>query len=354
LKSIAINGRFLSQPITGVQRYAHELLRELDKLLALRPVGMARNAGDLPSYESLIVKRVGRLTGQLWEQFELPFYCRGKLLFTPCGGAPLLHNAHVVTIPDAAEFATPHAYSRAYRTWYKGMKTGMGRRAGRVITVSEFSRSEIVRWCRVDPARIAVTPEGSDHLKRVQPDRSILDRLHLEPHSYVLAVSSRNPNKNFRGLTRALQFLSDLPVSFVIAGALNSQVFSDSEAIPSSVIEVGHVSDEQLRALYEDAGCFVFPSFYEGFGLPPLEAMASGCPVIAAAIPALRETCADAALYCDPADPSDIARQIGSVMNDLELRQTLIDRGYARAGELRWAHTALETWKILESAALDS
>jgi hypothetical protein len=148
---IVINGRFLSQAVTGVQRYAHELLREIDLILADRlsnsgsvEVLVPPNLRTYPTYKSLALRKVGRLTGQLWEQLELPFHCRGKLLFTPCGGAPLLHHAHVVTIPDAAVFATPHAYSRRYGAWYRWLHTRMARNALRVITVSEFSRSELV------------------------------------------------------------------------------------------------------------------------------------------------------------------------------------------------------------------
>jgi glycosyltransferase involved in cell wall biosynthesis len=362
LKRIAINGRFLSQSVTGVQRYARELLRELDCLLvASLPKGadpvevlVPKNAGAYPSYKSLLIKEVGTFTGQAWEQIELPIHCRGKLLFTPCGGAPVLHDCHVVTIPDAAVFATPEAYSPAYRTWYRWLHTRMGRAARRVITVSEFSKSELVRLCGIAPSRVSITHLGCDHLTRLQPDCSILDELRLESFSYVLAVSSRNPNKNFQGLVRAMNLLGNLPVSFVIAGSMNAQVFSRSEPIPPSVIQVGNISDEQLRALYEHAGCFVFPSRYEGFGLPPLEAMASGCPVIVGEIGALRETCGNAALFCNPAEPLNIADQIAVLMKDGNLRRTLIERGNARSQDFRWAKTALETWKILELVAADS
>jgi len=358
MKRIAINGRFLSQPVTGVQRYAHELLRELDRLLTSLPAGTApvevlvpRNAREYPSYKSLIVKEVGRLTGQAWEQLELPLHCCGELLFTPCGGAPLLHAFNAVTIHDAAVFATPKAYSKFYGMWYRMVHTRLSRTACRVITVSEFSKSELVRWCGIAPSRVSVTHLGCDHVATLQPDWTILDRHGLRNSSYVLAVSSLNPNKNFRGVVRAMNLLGDRAAPFVIAGNINSQVFGENETLPASVIQLGYVSDAQLRALYEGAGCFVFPSFYEGFGIPPLEAMACGCPVIAGDIGALRETCGDAALFCDPANPSSIAYSIASVMADSELRQNLIERGRLHALGFRWSKTAAKTWEILQKVA---
>jgi glycosyltransferase involved in cell wall biosynthesis len=330
----------------------------LDCILASLPAGAAdvevlapKNALTLPSYKSLIVRNIGMLTGQLWEQIELPLRCRGKLLFTPCGGAPLLHDCHVVTIPDAAVFATPEAYSRPYRTWYRWLNTRMGRAARKVITVSEFSKSELVRWCGIEPSKILVTHEGSDHLARLKPDRSIQNMHGLRNYTYVLAVSSRNPNKNFQGIIRAINFPGSISFPIVIAGSINTKVFSGSEAIPGSVFQVGNVSDPQLRALYEDAGCFVFPSFYEGFGLPPLEAMACGCPVICADISVLRETCGDAAVFCNPADPTSIGQRITAMMNNVDLRQTLIERGRLNAQGFHWAETARKTWEILQEVA---
>lgn len=361
MKQIAINGRFLSQAVTGVQRYSHELLRELDSQLASLPANagpvevlVPRNVGMYPPYKSLLIRKVGRLTGQAWEQIELPLHCRGKLLFTPCGGAPVLHNCNVVTIHDAAVFATPTAYSRAYIRWYRWLFSRLGRTAQRIVTVSEFSKSELVRYCRIDPSRISVTREGCDHVAALRPDYSILHKHGLKKFSYVLAVSSHNPNKNFQGLVHAMDFLRNQPLSFVIAGDMNSQVFGESEDLPSSVLQVGRVSDAQLRALYEEAGCFVYPSFYEGFGLPPLEAMASGCPVIVGDIGALRETCGDAASFCDPANPSSIGECIASVMTDSEVRQKLTEQGYLRTQSFLWAKTAEDTWKLLWELAADS
>jgi len=360
LKRIAINGRFLSQPVTGVQRYARELLLNFDSLLssvaASSPaieVLVPNNAQRVPPFRNLKIRSIGRLTGHSWEQFELPWYCKGKLLFTPSGGAPLFHDCQVATIPDAAVFATPEAYSVPYRAWYRWLHTRMGKSARRIMTVSEFSKSELVRYCGLPPSKIVVTPLGCDHFTHFEPDPSILARHGLKKGAYVLAVSSHNPNKNFSGFAKALTHFGERPPPFVICGDMNGKVFGASGAIPSGVVQVGRVSDAELCALYEGARCFVFPSFYEGFGLPPLEAMNRGCPVICSGIPALRETCGDAALYCDPADPTSIALRIEAVLNDEALRQQLISAGRKRSQGFLWERTAAVTWSILQEAAAE-
>ncbi len=348
--------------MTGVQRYAFELLRELDKILVSASPGFGRievlvprNIRLRPNYDVLFLREVGRFTGHAWEQIELPRYCQRKILFTPCGGAPVLHDLNVVTVPDAAVFATPKAYSLVYRTWYRLLLSRFESSANRIITVSDFSKSELNRLCQIPLSKIAVTRLASDHMFDMRCDANILKKHGLEKVPYVLAVSSHNPNKNFQGIIQAISMLRDPGIRLAIAGDMNTEVFGKARAMPASVIQLGRVTDEELRALYESAGCFVFPSFYEGFGLPPLEAMASNCVVIASNIRALHETCGDAALYCDPKDPRSIANCIDRVFeSNEETRFGWKARGRARASEFSWGRTAMDTWKLLQEVAAGS
>jgi glycosyltransferase involved in cell wall biosynthesis len=357
-KHIVINGRFLSQSVTGVQRYAVELLKSLDLLLstgALESIPVTvfipPNAHTVPSYSFLRVRRVGHLTGQLWEQLELPLFARGSLLFTPCGGAPILHDCHVVTIPDAAVFATPTAYSLLYRTWYRWLHSRLCKKAQHILTVSQFSKSELIRWCAVDPSRVSVTYLGCNHAISLERDNSILKKYDLDGCPYIFAVSSRNPNKNFGGIVEAISLLDMQNIKVVIAGGVNSRVFETSYSLPSHVQEVGYITDAELRSLYQHAKCFLFPSFYEGFGLPSLEAMVNGCPVIAAKTASLSEICGEAALYCDPSSPENIATQIRTVLRDEKIRNKLILDGIRQAGKFLWEGTARQTWEVLQAAA---
>jgi glycosyltransferase involved in cell wall biosynthesis len=316
-RSIAVNGRFLSQPITGVQRYAHELLSALDRLLSAGevefvPVTVFTTHGTkaLPQWSALNVRPIGRFSGQLWEQIDLAFHARGQLLFTPCGGAPIAQRDHVLTIHDAGTFSTPGSYTRLYRTYYNFLETILARSARHLVTISQFSRHELSRHLRVSEEKISVAPSAAEHVLRFGEDPSVLSRHGLRSGGYVLSVASGNPNKNLRGLIDAARFFESAGLCLAIAGGTNSAIFSDGAPPGRTVKKLGFVNDSELRTLYENAACFVLPSFYEGFGMPPLEALTLGCPVVVSRAASLPEVFGSAATYCDPYSSEDIARQV--------------------------------------------
>ena len=346
MTTLCINGKFLAQPITGTQRYARELLREIDTLLledrykeldieVLAPQSVL----SIPDYKNIRVRHVGRTSGTLWEQLELPFYCGNNVLFTPSGGAPLMHSRNTITIHDGAVFAAPDGYSSAYRLWYQMLYQKMAQRAIHIFTVSHFSKSEIVKWCFARQDAITVTYPGSNHFTKLQADSSTLDRFGIQG-KYVLAVSSHNPNKNFARTVRALSSLSESGVEVVIVGGSDSRVYGRGVDPPKGARLLGYVSDTELKALYEGAECFVFASLYEGFGLPPLEAMSCGCPVVVSRVASLPEIFKAAATFCDPFDEQDIAASVlRSIMSPPAPPQKLKEA----AGMYTWEKCARET-----------
>ncbi len=355
MRPIFINGRFLSQPVTGAQRYGHELLDTLDSYLAdsdsppsqvkvLVPSGVE----VLPAYRCLSVRRVGKFSGQVWEQLELPFHARSGLLFTPCGGAPIVHRRNVITIHDAAVIASPQGYSRAFRTWYQLLNWTLCHSALHVFTVSHFSKAELVKWYRANPKKTTVTYLGSEHALRPAPEIAVLGRNLLQRYRYVLLVASRNHNKNIAGLLRAVPYITDPKLQIAIAGHSDARVFGEIKIRDKRVHDLGYVNDSELRSLYENAACFVFPSFYEGFGLPPLEALALGCPTVVAETTSLQEIFAGVALMCDPNDPADIADKIMMSLNATE-EQRAGNREFA--AKFRWDACARTTWEALSRLA---
>jgi glycosyltransferase involved in cell wall biosynthesis len=217
----------------------------------------------------------------------------------------------------------------------------IGRCSQRVITISEFSRRELQGYAGIPADHSLVVPGSGEHILRTPADGSVLHRLALGSRPYVLAVSSRSKHKNLSGIGAAVQLLAGEQFDVVLAGGGNSRVFSGSGAAGVEQLRTaGYVTDAELRTLYQHAGCLVYPSLYEGFGLPPLEAMACGCPVIASRVASLPEVCGDAALYCDPEDPADIARAIRGVLHDDALRQDLRRRGLERSARFRWSRSA--------------
>ena len=351
LQSIVVNGRFLTQSMTGVQRYSFELLRALDRLLRdgdIPPVPVTvlvpSGATRLPAYEYLQVQHAGHLQGQLWEQIELPRACCNRLLFTPCGGAPVTHRDHVITIHDAGPFRTPQAYTVPYRMYYKTLQRRLVSIATRILTVSEFSRRHLMEALNVPDAKITRTYESGEHVLNFRSDSSVLARHGLTQGKYVLAVSSANPNKNLARLIEAGAVLRQLSIPVAIAGGTDGRIFGRCECASGSVKKLGVVSDAELRALYEGAGCFVFPSLYEGFGLPPMEALSLGCPVVVSRSSALPEVFGEAALYCDPYSPADIAAQIQRAMCQSKEERK---RGQTYAKQFTWERCARETWDVL-------
>jgi glycosyltransferase involved in cell wall biosynthesis len=350
--TIYINGRFLSHPVTGVQRYGRELLRNFDVMAGMPDhsrnlqieVLVPADVTQIPGYKHLQVRKAGFLSGHLWEQLELPFYCRGKLLFTPGAAAPLLHRWNALTIHDAAIFSAPEAYSRYYRMWYRMLGRVLGRTAMQIFTVSEFSRHEIMKWMGASSENIAVTYLGSEHIRSVQADISIIEKHGLKSGKFILAVGTGNPNKNIHGVLRAVELLKRPDIPLVITGGGNRKVFGTEASMPPAAIQVGYVSDVQLRALYENSACFVFPSFYEGFGLPPLEAITCGCPIVVSSKASLPEIFSGLALFADAEDPSDIAGKIQCILDGWTPgREYLMEC----ASKYSWRKCAEQTWAAL-------
>ena len=353
---IAINGRFLTRPATGVDRFAYELLRAwlprangMHDIRALVPAkSEPRNAHGLRVETS----KVGTLTGHAWEQLELSRYCGDDLLLNLCNTGPVARQRQLVVLHDAGFIRQPQTYSFAFRRAYRWLFSGLMHRARTVATVSKFSAEELLTLVGGRARGIELIHGAGEHVLRVMSDTSILERLGLETRRYVLAVGSRTPNKNLSGVLKASELLTDLGYKFVAAGGSNSRVFNGVTLNDDSLVLPGYVTDGELRALYENAACFVFPSFYEGFGLPPLEAMHCGCPVVVSSRASLPEVCGQAAMYCDPNDPRDIAAQLRAVLTTESLRNDLREAGFARARAFSWSRSAAQLEHLLGAGPL--
>jgi glycosyltransferase involved in cell wall biosynthesis len=346
-----VNGRFMTRRATGVDRFAVELLRAWTQpgsgarhVRAFTPTKAALVVRDLP----VDVVAAGRLGGHSWEQFELPNLCGGGCLVSLCGTGPAIYKRQLAVLHDANVMANPWVFSFAFRNWYRMLFKSLMRRAAVVATVSRFSASELTKYFGVRAAGLEVIYESGEHVLRTPASPGIIGRLGLTNCRFVLAVGSRSPNKNFAGVVQAAAKLADLGIKVVFAGGSNSRVFAGNELTGENLVLAGYVSDEELRALYERADCFLYPSFYEGFGLPPLEAMHCGCPVIVSNGSSLPEICGEAAVYCEPGDPADIAKQVRRVLTSESLRRELKEAGLARAATFTWQRSADTFQEILE------
>lgn len=342
--SFIYNGRFATQKTTGVQRVARELIAALGHLPGNGGVTVVvPPQPELQSVDGTHLVKIGFGKGVFWEQLVLPVFAGRHRIVNLSNSASIFRLNQVIYMHDAAVFDVPAHFSRRFRAWYRFMFWILARTSSCVVTNSDFSRQRLAHHCAVPAERISVVPLGADHLDAITPDASVLQEYGLESKRFVLAVSNMNPTKNFGRILESFRQLNDPSIDLVIVGMKNASVFGDVQdmrAIAPNIKAVGYLNDQKLKALYQHAHCFVYPSIYEGFGIPPLEAMRCGCPVIVGRSSALPETCGDAALYCDPYSSEDIADKMRTLLLMPEVRSTMIERGYSHAARFRWDTSA--------------
>lgn len=342
-----INGRFLTQRMTGVQRYAYEIVSALDAILtqaacdapAMQLV-MPPSVEATPALSSTGICRTGFGSGHAWDQLVLPFYAGAGVLSLGNFG-PLLARRHIVCIHDANTFILPESYSSAFGLAYRMLLPLVGRRAGRVATVSRFSADMLVKYGICTKDKIFIAPNGHEHVLRWDASRARVPVLASLQRPYILLLGSVARHKNVDVILKQAEALDAAGIEIVVAGG-SSSIFANGEPTVqrSNVHHVGFVGDDDLAALYERALCLVFPSTTEGFGIPPLEAMALGCPVISSTAPSLVELGSDAFLYVDPANGDRWRETIIALSRNPDQRAALSAKGRQRAGLFSWKRSA--------------
>ncbi len=343
---IFVNVRSQSAGLTGVQRYICELCgRMRGKIRAVFPQHPLRG-----------------FKGHAWEQLVLPGLTRGHLLWSPANTGPIATGYQVLTVHDAASLDHPEWFDTRFSTWYCSITPLLARRVSRLITVSQFSKRRLLELTGIAESRIAVIPNGVD--ERFYPRsgdeiRNMRRKTGTLPENYLLSVCSLEPRKNLPRLLRAWDLSAQrLPddVWLVIAGAEGKDnIFRATrlERIPRRVVFAGFVADRDLPALYSGAIALLYPSIYEGFGLPALEAMAAGTVPIVSNTTALPEVVGEAGLQVDPVSIEELADAIVRIVEDGELRARLARRGIERARRFTWDRAAEATLRVLTEAAAD-
>ncbi len=325
---VVVNGRFLARRTTGVERHGREVLRCI---------------GSSSRLES--THRQGWM-GHAWEQFILPGRLGAKsVLWSPANTGPLLVRNQALTIHDLSPLEHPEWFRAGFAAWYRFFLPLLVKRVRMVFVPSEYVRGKVSRRFRV--AHVTVTPNGVDH-SLFCPD-AIQTTVAL-PARYLLFVGTLEPRKNLNGLLDAWNQIKDQfkDTWLVVVGA-GGRVFKPV-TFPEGLERVrflGDVDDRTLAGLYAQAALIVLPSFEEGFGLPALEAMASGAPVLASNGGALPEIVGEAGRIFSLSEPAGLTEALSDCLSSASTRLLLREKGLRRAGQFSWQRTADLIWKSL-------
>jgi len=293
----------------------------------------------------------------LWEQFVLPFQIRRHaidILFSAGNTAPFICPVpSFVMIHDLQHVNLPENFTRFQLFFLKTIIYMSARSARGVLTISEKSKTDIVRHYGIAPERVFITHLASDagsfHARSAKEVEAVREKYRL-PERFILYIASSLPHKNYSRLLDAFKLVKakDPAVKLVLIGAreggqgeISARI--DRLGIKDDVVFSGWLPFEDIPLIYAASELFVFPSLHEGFGIPVLEAMASGVPVVCSGIEPLTEVAGDAAFFVDPFDPAAMADGILSLLGDKALRERLVASGLERAGEFSWEKTAAET-----------
>lgn len=375
---IGVDARLLTYR-RGMGNFVYNMLMELAKLPGderyILYVDDMQAAEYAPRDLRFVVKKLDPTFYPLWEQVSLPLAVardRLDLLHCPANTAPLFLPRNVkltltvhdvmYALPKSVLPPSPSLYQRLGRMYYRLFAQRAVKRALWVMTVSECSRRDLERLFHLSSDRIRVVYEaGNPTCRRVEnrlPVDDVKQRNAIKGR-FILALGGLDPRKNTLGVIQSffgLRRMSALPIQMVIVGLPQAARKRFSKVVlemglQEEVILLGFVTDPDLVTLYNGADAFVYPTLYEGFGMPVLEAMACGTPVITSSVGSIPEVAADAALFVDPHQHEEIAGAILRVISDAALRERMIEDGLAQARRFSWANTARQVLDIYRMCA---
>jgi glycosyltransferase involved in cell wall biosynthesis len=348
----------------GIGEYAYELLKQFErfKIKDLRfKIYLKSKPLDHMPKEREGWRYIVFGPKLLWTQFALPLKLfiqtnKPDVFFSPSHYAPRFSPVpSAISIMDLSFIHFPDMFKQKDLRQLRSWTSYSARQASLIFTISDTSKNDIIKEYKLASNRVVVTHLGVKQKEDSSMVKDIRDKYDIDT-DFILFVGTIQPRKNLQKLIEAFSKISNKSMKLVVVGKKGWQYEEILEApqkfgVSDRVRFLDFVSDEDLMALYIEAACFVLPSLYEGFGLPILEAMKYGCPVITSNVSSMPEAGGDAALYVDPENVDDIARNIEKLLNDQKLRSDLIEKGYKQIKKFSWEKTAKQTLEALEKVA---
>lgn len=310
---IIVNARFLTQKITGVQRFGIEISKELQKLYPNIIFISPKNVIHTQIAKELNVKYLEPYNGHLWEQITLAKYVKKEkaLLLSLCNTAPIFVENQIITIHDICFKIHPEWFSKVFSIFYNFIIPRIINKSRHIFTVSNASKNEIAKHYNISKSKITVIYNAVAEVFLREQQKATLNDDNLFKKKYILTVSSHHPRKNFKRLIQAFNSIDSSENIFLyIIGNVNNHFSNENIINTERILFLNNVSDEDLLKFYSNAALFVYPSLYEGFGIPIIEASSQNVKVCVSDIPIFHEVCGDGAVYFNPYDSLDIKNKI--------------------------------------------
>mgnify|MGYP005845476563 CR=1 FL=1 len=340
---IIINARFLTQPVTGVQRFAIEISKLLkiklkDEVHFITCPGIIHN--NLA--KELGAEIIGVNKSHLWEQIDLYVYLlkKGKPLLISFGyTGPLFYKNQIVTIHDVAFKYFPESFSKKFAFVYNFLVPKVAKNCLHILTVSETSKKELTKEIGLPDDKITVVYNGITSIFKS------LNEIKIEKDKpYILTVSSHHPRKNYKRLIEAFGRLNDNTIELYVIGNFIKNFSEERDVKPINNVKfLTDVSDKQLLAYYQNAELFVFPSLYEGFGIPVIEAMSQNLPCVISDIPVFREIGDESVIYVNPLNIDSI---VHGIQEGLKLKKKIIY--YPKLKEFDWEDSTEKVINVIK------
>lgn len=341
---IYINGRFLTQSLTGVQRYAIEICKQLPKTINGQSLVLLIPKTDFLKFEALdhlSVIQFGFFKGNLWEQIDLPIFLKKRnasLLLNFGGIGPVFYKNKITYIHDLAFKHSPESYAFLFQKMYQFLIPKSAKNSKKILTVSEYVKKDIYATYSYKNVEVVYPAISSKFSTKG-----------MEREKIILAVSSLSPRKNIKRVIEAFCKLeTDYKLVFIGSAETTFSNFNiDDYKNKNSIIFTGYLKDNAIIDYYRRASVFIYASISEGFGIPPLEAQACGCPCLVANVTSLPEVYKDSVEYCDPYSVDDIKNKLEKLIHNQALRDSLIKKGLENTQRYSWKESAKKLLDII-------